>query len=345
MGMDMNKRFDGLTGVRGVGALGIIAYHVYVLGGYSGSSHYLDRTVGVGGVFVQLFFMLSSFSLMCGYAEKFRQKDYDLETFYIGRFRKLAPAFYFALLCYFLLDWWEGSPDSIYALFGTGSFLYALMPAHQESVVMAGWALGIEVVFYLLFPAWLIFTKNKKRAWLMLAFTAGLFLAYNRFYGIGAEQAHININLQLVFFAAGSLLYHYIPKIQKLSGKYRILFGVLCLAVETACLFLWGRLDGNLILVIAFSAWILNQVNGFDKIMECGIMKWIGSISYPMYLFHMIVYRLLMHTGWKGYLEQRIPKVPLQYLLFYLTVTAGTILLSALFRFVSGRITKGLRNS
>ena len=48
----MPKRFEGLVGLRGIGATMIIAYHMYVLNGYVGTNTFLDRTVGIGGVFV-----------------------------------------------------------------------------------------------------------------------------------------------------------------------------------------------------------------------------------------------------------------------------------------------------
>lgn len=48
----MPKRYEGLSGLRGIGAVMIIAYHMYMLNGYAGTSAFGDRTVGIGGVYV-----------------------------------------------------------------------------------------------------------------------------------------------------------------------------------------------------------------------------------------------------------------------------------------------------
>ena len=125
----MPKRFEGLVGLRGIGATMIIAYHMYVLNGYVGTNTFLDRTVGIGGVFVTLFFILSSFSLMCGYAEKIRQNDFEWGQFYKNRFIKLAPTFYTALILHLLLNVCAHVKEPMANIIGTASLLYALMPS------------------------------------------------------------------------------------------------------------------------------------------------------------------------------------------------------------------------
>ena len=330
----LNKRFDGLLGVRGVGALGIIAYHTYILGGYSGYNGFLDKTVGNGGVFVQLFFMLSSFSLMCGYAEAMWNNNYSLEKFYFNRLKKLLPAFYVALIIHVILDYMAGAQDTWYSIFGTGSLLYAFMPSHQESLVMAGWALGVEIIFYLLFPAFLVFVKNKKRVWLTFIFSILLFVSYNRYYGVGINQDYINIVRQFVFFAVGAVIYHYIEHIMKLNKGGKVILAIACWGVEALCFFIWGNsyVNGHVLIIVSFSALIINQINNMDVVMNNRVMKWLGGLSYPMYLFHMIVYRLVSYTS----LQEKIASITdgkaKQYIIYYVCIVVLTVALSYIFK-------------
>lgn len=330
----MNKRFDGLLGVRGIGALGIIAYHTYILGGYSGYNGFLDRTVGNGGVFVQLFFMLSSFSMMCGYAEAMWNNKYSLEKFYFNRLKKLLPAFYVALVIHVVLDYAAGVKDTWYSIFGTGSLLYAFMPSHQESLVMAGWALGIEIIFYLLFPAFLVFVKNKKRVWITFVFSILLFISYNSYYGVEINQDYINIVRQLIFFVAGAVIYHYIDYIVKLNKRGKIIFAVVCLGIEVLCFAAWGHsyVNGHVLIIVSFTALIMNQVNNMDIVMNNRVMKWLGGISYQMYLFHMIVYRLVSYTGLQEQIARITDGKAKQYVIYYVCIVVLTVVFSYIFK-------------
>lgn len=288
----MKKRYDGILGLRGIGALGIIAYHVYVLGGFLGVNALFDRTVGNGGMFVQLFFMISAFSLMCGYYDEFAANP-RLDKFYIGRIKKLAPTFWLALIAHCIIDICVGVPVSKYNVIGTASLLFGFMPSYQESMVMAGWALGIEIVFYLIFPAFFVFNKNKKRSWCFLIFSFLMFVVYEEFYGVGIELSHINIVRQLLFFAVGALLFHYTDALDRMPARKRKIIFSICVLIEILAFCLFGKLNGYILMTVAFVAVMANQINFNDYVVNNKLFKGLGKISYQMYLFHMVVYKVL----------------------------------------------------
>lgn len=334
----MKKRYDGLLGLRGIGALGIIAYHVYVLSGFMGIHPLFDRTVGNGGVFVQLFFMLSGFSIMCGYYDEFSNNP-QLDKFYIGRIKKLVPIFWLALLAHCIIDHFVGTPISKYNVIGTASLMFGFMPKYQESVVMAGWALGIEIIFYLVFPAFFVFNKNKKRSWVFLLFSIVMFVTYENFYGIGVNQSYINIIRQLVFFAVGALLFHYTDKLDEMSQSKRKMLFALCIAIEVACFFLYGKVNGYIVMVVAFLAVMINQINFKDYVVNNIVFIWLGKISYPMYLFHMVVYKALYNLNVFTKINQRVQGLR-AYLVQYAVVVLVTVVISFIINCICVKLPK-----
>lgn len=329
----MPKRFEGLVGLRGIGATMIIAYHMYVLNGYVGTNTFLDRTVGIGGVFVTLFFILSSFSLMCGYAEKIRQNDFEWGQFYKNRFIKLAPTFYTALILHLLLNVCAHVKEPMANIIGTASLLYALMPSNQESIVMAGWALGIEIIFYLIFPAFFELTKTRLHAILTLLGSLLLFFSYNSYYGVGILNNHINIIRQLLPFAIGAALYYCIPFMTHVKKSIRMYIAFILRFILLILFVGWDKFFQNqLMIYVAFSITILNQIQYNDVLTMNCLMQALGKISYEMYLFHMIIYRILYYLNVIDLLNSVIHSKVISYMAFLFIELLFTILFSYFYK-------------
>lgn len=331
-----------MQGLRGIGALGIVAYHMYALEGYAGSDVLLDRTIGMGGVYVQLFFMISSFSLMCGYADKIWKNEQDISLFYENRVLKLLPTFYFALMIHLLLNFLLGIATAWEDVAGTASLLYGLMPSHQESIVMAGWALGIEVVFYLIFPAFLVAVKTKKTCLLSFAVSIILYIAYDSYYAVGIETYYINIVRQLVPFVCGALLYHCLPRLESMSSLARKRLGIGCQILLILIFIFWAAdiLYGTVIVWFTFILVMLNQLYYKDILINNKLFRWFGKLSYEIYLFHMLIYRGLYYVHYQAFLETYIPVRQLQYLCLLLSELLLTVGLSWGFTQIRKKICK-----
>lgn len=155
----MNTQMDrvrGLDGVRGFASLCIVGFHVLYFGDYLGSSKSADALFLRGDCFVRLFFMLSGFSLMCAYHKRFCDGKFDIATYLKRRAIRILPCFLLVELAYIFINMYAGNPNSVYEIIGTTSMLFALFPTGQDSIVAAGWSTGIQVAFYLLFPAFLV---------------------------------------------------------------------------------------------------------------------------------------------------------------------------------------------
>lgn len=327
--MNDKRYIKGLDGVRGIAALGVVGYHVAALGGYLDYNGIFDRTVGLGGCFVRLFFILSSFSLMLTYFTKFKRNEMDWEKFYKKRFIKLFPLFWIAMLVHAIINCAMGAKNSIWEFIGTGSMLFGLFPTHQESIAWAGWTMGLQMIFYLGFPAFLVLTKNRKRAWSLLALSFLLMMAYDRFYGIGVENSHINILRQAIYFAVGAVIFHYTDWLLQIDKKRQIMISLACLVIEIANFFLLKYINGDIIMMMSFSALIILQIIGLDFIMKWGLFVFLGKISFEIYLLHTIVYRLLSLGGIQEFIHSNLTGRPIYaFFVYYFVVVLCTILLS-----------------
>lgn len=101
---------------------------------------------------VQLFFVISAFSL-CLTMPRHEASPRPLLSYAISRLSRIAPLFYLLLLCnvFYVAARWGAYPDP-YRVLTSLTFTYNLFPAYSNGIVGAGWTIGTEMLFYLLFP-------------------------------------------------------------------------------------------------------------------------------------------------------------------------------------------------
>ena len=116
---------------------------------------------------VPLFFVISAFSL---YHSTFLRVGTDrwLRRYTLRRFFRIAPLFYTMILLWLfihqvLLDRSIGIGEILLNF----TFTFGLIPGAHESLVWAGWTVGVEMLFYLLLPLALIFVRSLGRALLL----------------------------------------------------------------------------------------------------------------------------------------------------------------------------------
>jgi len=109
--------------------------------------------VSFGGSGVVLFFVVSAFSL-CLTMPLHARETPDLRAFYIRRLFRIAPLFYFMIIASLVRDYYlYGATHSLGEILVSASFLFNLSPqGHEGGFVWALWTIGIEMVFYAIFP-------------------------------------------------------------------------------------------------------------------------------------------------------------------------------------------------
>ena len=283
-----NNHYPGLDVVRVIAIAGIVLMHILANGKYNLSGFLFENIIGTAGNFTILFMMVSAFGMCCGYYEKFKTRTIDIEIFYKRRYEKLWP--FFALLC-FLDVLISPSKNSMYECLANLTMLQALLPNPQISVVGVSWTLAVIFVFYLLFPFFCFVLFSKKRAW------AGFIIAgvynilcqlyfFNEQHVLGNFMERENILYSAIYFMAGGLIYLYRDELKRLKN-IRIVV-IVFLAITAGVYYFLSQND---LVMATFSAVIIifaMTTNG-----KLGENRKLSSISFEVYLSHMMIYRVL----------------------------------------------------
>jgi peptidoglycan/LPS O-acetylase OafA/YrhL len=149
----INPRLEFIDALRGIGALMVIAFHVLLL---PSPQLELPSYLGIIGTHfgfgVTLFFVVSAFTLCMSSDNRSLELNKTVK-FYMRRFFRIAPLFYAMLLFWMIarmIIWSRITPwPEFLANF---TFTYNFFPPFHQSIVWAGWTIGVEMVFYACFP-------------------------------------------------------------------------------------------------------------------------------------------------------------------------------------------------
>lgn len=235
--MDVN-RIHGPDVLRGIAAIGVVFFHVLYL---SGLPIHPSGMAAVGRLdfFVRIFFVLSAFAIAHAYYNKLTDIE-SVRIFYLKRFFRIAPLFYFVLLfgVLYTLAMGRSAPGG-FDLLLSSSFLFPFVPGKHDGLIGGGWSIGVEWIFYAFFPLMLALIRGWRSAlgaWFLLCAIAVMGRPYfNQF--VGGELRVFGLLYFLShaqYFVVGLFLFHLFncyplqsrrKRIQQISGIAFILGG------------------------------------------------------------------------------------------------------------------------
>ncbi|MGV8837017.1 acyltransferase family protein [Cellvibrio sp.] len=169
MDVHNNNRLYGLDTLRAIAILIVLIYHYKVVVSRENIFGFMSQ---LGWTGVDLFFVLSGYLIGNQILSAFaKRQDFSLKLFYIRRFLRTLPNYYFVLALYFIFP---------VALSGTDTApLWSFLTFTQNLDLRAGetfthsWSLCIEEQFYLIFPVIALLIAYTKRsiplAWMAIA--------------------------------------------------------------------------------------------------------------------------------------------------------------------------------
>lgn len=185
-------------------------------------------------------------------------------------------------------------------LFSLTFFTYNFMPNNQEGIVWASWTLGVEMVFYLMFPLiFKIFCDLKKSIVLLFVASALALLHGYLTINITGYKTEIGLFHQLPVFAVGIITFHiyknYLQGIKNKNiasisfiGSFIILFFIASFTRTTAGYFTMY------LLAVAYAFLLLGLSLRSYKTAVNKATIFLGIISYSLYLNHpRIVYFMI----------------------------------------------------
>jgi len=353
------QRFEYINALRGFAFMMVLAVHS--ANEVTGLPPKLDALVGQGARGVQLFFLISAFTLLHSMASRDGREGGLIVNFFVRRFFRIAPLFWLAICVWLWIDgpfeprFWapRGVSESGIAL--TFLFLNGWHPDTLTAIVPGGWSIAVEMMFYVLLPILYRSIRSLQAAfWLVFVSLVGgslisglLNKVAHRFYPADLGYMldsffSLWLPMQFHVFALGFVLY-FVLKNESIGGDdpasrsgrtsraWLLLLAGLYLLLGGA----FGRLAVIPIYLVyatgfLFVSWSL-ALRPFPLLVN-RLTSHIGVISFSAYVNHFLVLHVIGKLSPTYPLLQRVLCVDsspvIQFLALYGVALAATIALS-----------------
>lgn len=287
-----------IQGLRAIAVLGVILFHSnrdWLPGGFVG---------------VDVFFVISGFLIAGMVLQKRGIGQFSFVDFYLARARRIAPAYFVMLavvtFCAAILFipkdfeiYWESAKSAMY--FGSNSYFSSFgdyfAPSSHELPLLHTWSLAIEMQFYVLVPALLVFLPEKLlKPTISIAILALLIFGVVLVTNGDKKAAYFSLWVRTPEFLIGVLLALFMqryPRGKRFTAHIffkDVLAALGLLLVLSSFIFVNESLDFPGVL-IAFpclgAAFVIAGYGGrITRILSSKPLVLIGGISYSLYLWH-----------------------------------------------------------
>lgn len=334
--------FKNLNGLRAIAALLVAITHVDLIKEKIGLPVYNKISLlnfPIGSLAVTFFFVLSGF--LISYLLLREENTYekiDVKKFYVRRILKIWPLYFLmAIIGFTFLIYQKGivglMPSIMCYLFILPNFAAISNPLCFQS-----WSIGVEEQFYLIWPLiinkksllpisltivilFFIFRTIPEIYTLLKIICPGEFIAIKNFIienrfdcmAMGAILAHLQFN--------GLIKYKF-----SIKHKYMFYF-ILSLFFLISNKLYFGT--QHFIFSILFAIYIYFQITDLkgNRFLESSIMKYLGKISYGIYMWHVVAIYISIHIC--NYFMNSLNYLSLSYNIILYTISiAVTIIIS-----------------
>jgi peptidoglycan/LPS O-acetylase OafA/YrhL len=171
-------KLDQLTFTRFIAAISIVFFHFKELA-FPFHVAGIHKAISFLDVLVSYFFVLSGFILVISLKDKI-----NVRSFYLKRFSRIYPLYFFALLLSLLLLFNARTPKdtvSLEKVLLSITFLQSWFKSYQLIYNFPSWSLSVEAFFYLLFPFIIFIFKKVLLKW-ELGIVIGIWLCMQCLY-------------------------------------------------------------------------------------------------------------------------------------------------------------------
>ena len=349
-----SNRLEGIESLRAYAAVAIVCFHLVNAAG-ARIPEYLGAISTHFGFGVPLFYVVSGFSLAYGYWGKLGDER-ALGHYFIRRFARIAPLFYFILL-FQLTNAWLTHRTTFPPLeiLVNATFTFNLIPTMTDGIVYASWTIGVEMIFYTLFPLALMVCRTLSRTVLVLALSIVLATQFSIAVKPLVESlpgfAHHNFIANLPYFVWGMLGFHLHRRIFSLASRRhdRYLCWAICAAAiallillyhsEPLYMFFWNRglrTTWDSLWGIPFGMLCIGMALHPSRVISNAVTRYLGKVSYSLYLVHPTVLFKLAQSGLYLWVYEQFPRHSgYGYLVsFLISLMIITAISSLTFRFI-----------
>lgn len=293
-----NSRLDYIDALRGVAILMVIAVHVAV--STPNLNPFIYSMLKFGNTGVPLFFIISAITL-CMSFEREERYCYRIQRFYIKRFFRIAPLYYFGIIFYYCLHTFRHylDPSNIDISYLTFKrvlanifLIHDLSPDEltRDAIVFGGWSIGVETTFYAIFPLF-IFISMKSYGKSFLILLVSLIYYLKVYLDVENVYFHENIFSALPVFTVGIFYFQYLRDSQKeflIKNKFYVVILSIALFASSIYLHMEYGYTFFTILLFAFSFIVLYELFKHFPKLSFPLLVNTGKLSYSIYLFHFV---------------------------------------------------------
>lgn len=344
------NRYDFIDALRGFAILAVILTHAALIS--LPSYDFLRMISDNGARGVQLFYVASALTLFLSMEERSHKESKPVRNFFIRRFFRIAPLFYIAIIVYTFIygpaprefapngiQWWQ------YPL--TFAFLNGWHPEAINSILPIEWSVAVEMTFYLCIPFLFSILKDLKSTILfiigslLLQYVLSLILdpilvrQYPHYQYMSRAFLFFWFFSQLPVFGIGIAAYHAFRMMKNVKDK-KLGIALLILSVFLFVVFLnvktfQGLIQQHVLYGLAFLVFALALHAYPTRLLVNPVTRWIGKVSYSIYLVHFAVIELL-----KRILPEHLPVgKTIGFFLAYILILLLAAAISALtYRFI-----------
>ncbi|HUS00098.1 MAG TPA: acyltransferase [Chitinophagaceae bacterium] len=301
------KYIPQLDGIRGLAILLVITYHYF---GFL-------KIFSFGWTGVDVFFVLSGY-LITSRLYAFKNDKNYFSKFYTNRALRILPVYYASLIIFYagfnLLLSPVNLPSITYYNNNWWSFLLFLenwtfikqLPSQDH--LLHFWSLAIEEQFYLIWPLFIYIFLSKKYfnrliVLLLLAIITLrclIYLQHPTFKDFHYYFFNTFCRMDGFIMGGGLFLLQQKRNLKPVQNGYLFLLGVIAIGIyftNTSQANPFISTIGFTLLALFFAGLInfvtINPNSSLSKVFKVGWLIFIGRISYGLYIYHWIIYRIV----------------------------------------------------
>jgi peptidoglycan/LPS O-acetylase OafA/YrhL len=292
------KYIPTLDGWRAIAViLVLLAHTVESITELYGLPRQISFLAGIGGQGVNIFFGLSGFLITTHLIKEMESTGINLKIFYLKRFFRLMPALWVYLLSIFILGNIGYVPDDSKGIFS--SLLFFRNYTEGLNTTNQIWSLSIEEHFYLLLPSFLILLKKPKRIVFGLLISCFAITVWRKLGTVSAftelvpfsayHDKHTFQRMDFMLFGVlVAYLQAYFPNVFKKLSWHPLIPIILTIVV------IYGPIPLRptaraVVMPLLFVSTLMRANNLFSKVLEIKAIRYVGKISYSVYLWQQLV--------------------------------------------------------
>lgn len=290
----MQFRAD-IQGLRAIAVLTVLLFHI-------------NASILPGGfIGVDIFFVISGFLISSIILNKKSSGTFNFKDFYIGRIKRIMPAYLFFLIVIFVVGTFIFFSHDIFflrdnifwaVLFNSNNYLATLDTyfgaSSNENPMLHTWTLSIEMQFYFLLPFLLFFIKRKYLTLVIIIITVLLFgySYYNSTFLSNKHEMYFSLLARIPEFLFGTIIalnQRYFTIKKKAVSNILSIIGVIIIIMSAVLINQKANFPGLLVVLpcLGASLLILTKDSFFNKkVLSNKYFVHIGEISYSFYLWH-----------------------------------------------------------